>query len=94
MTLSSTTPKQSSVPAPISSLVGRTVELDVITMLLQRHRLVTMVGPGGVGKTRLAQHMALNQACPPDQVTWWVELAGVSDPERVEEAVARSIVSA
>ena len=79
------------MPAPISSLVGRTVELDAITMLLQRHRLVTMVGPGGVGKTRLAQHIALNQACPPNQVTWWVELAGVSDPERVEEAVARSI---
>jgi predicted ATPase len=41
-------------PAPASSFVGRTAELRALTALLARERLVTVVGPGGCGKTRLA----------------------------------------
>lgn len=91
VTSTSTTLKHHSAPTPISSLVGRSVELDNITTLLQRQRLVTLVGPGGVGKTRLAQHVALGQVQHPDRAVRWVELAGVSDADRVEKAVATGI---
>ena len=42
------------LPVPISSFVGRVEEIDTVAELLREHRLVTLVGPGGVGKTRLA----------------------------------------
>src|SRR6058998_272362 len=42
------------IPAPATSFVGRAEELDAVDRALARHRLVTLTGPGGVGKTRLA----------------------------------------
>src|SRR5476651_1460534 len=42
------------LPAPLTSFVGRQVEVDKVAGLLDRHRLVTVTGPGGSGKTRLA----------------------------------------
>ena len=52
-----------SLPHPISSFIGRTEELHRLTAALVDHRLVTLVGPGGVGKTRLAVEAA-NQIAP------------------------------
>ena len=46
------------LPAPISSFVGRVEEIDTVADLLRGQRLVTLVGPGGVGKTRLALEVA------------------------------------
>lgn len=47
-------PRFDNLPAPVTSFVGRSAELDDVAQLCRRHRLVTLVGPGGVGKTRLA----------------------------------------
>ncbi|MEV5745008.1 LuxR C-terminal-related transcriptional regulator [Microbispora rosea] len=48
----------SALPAPLTSLVGRAEETSELLALLGSHRLVTLIGPGGVGKTRLALHVA------------------------------------
>lgn len=69
------------LPADVTSLIGRQAEAAEIKQLLTRSRLVTLTGPGGVGKTRLALHVArtLRRAFP-DGVTM-VPLADLSQPD-------------
>src|SRR5690606_5084486 len=68
------------LPAPPSSFVGRAVEREELREMLASRRLVSVVGPGGAGKTRLAIEVAgsMVPACP-DGV-WFVDLAAVTDP--------------
>jgi predicted ATPase/DNA-binding SARP family transcriptional activator len=73
-------------PAPAASLVGRERELILVREALAAGPLVTLVGPGGVGKTRLAQEVAGGH----DQV-WWVDLAPLRDPGAVPYAVADAV---
>jgi predicted ATPase len=70
-----------------TDLVGRQRELARISALLERSRLVTVVGPGGVGKTRVALVAAAQavETCP-DGV-WIVELSGLRDPELLVNTV-------
>jgi transcriptional regulator with XRE-family HTH domain len=81
------------VPHAVSSFHGRERELAELGELLRRRRLITLCGPGGVGKTRLAleaAHAALNEspAAFPDGV-WFVDLAPLSDPALIAAGVAR-----
>ncbi len=79
------------LPAPLTSFVGRDSELAEAAELVRRHRCVTLVGPGGSGKTRLAIEAAGDAAeANPDGV-WWVDLASVSDPAIVPRAVMTAI---
>jgi len=72
--------------AELTSFVGRDAELAQVAGLLGAHRLVTLTGPGGAGKTRLAAEAARAElAAPPDGV-WLVELAPVTDPAEVPSA--------
>ena len=74
-------------PLP-GSLIGREAELDTVATELRAHRLVTLTGVGGVGKTRLATEVA---ACLADEFpdgVWFFELAPVGDPAAVPDAVA------
>ena len=50
------------LPVPISSFIGRIEEIDTVAELLGQHRLMTLVGPGGVGKTRLGLQVAARLA--------------------------------
>ena len=75
------------VPA-LTSFVGRARALDEVAGLLGESRLVTVTGPGGVGKTRLAGEVAARAASRFADGAWLVELAGVTDPARVPSAVA------
>lgn len=76
------------LPTPLTSFVGRSTELDALASALRDARLVTVVGPGGCGKTRLAVEAAgRDLANRPDGV-WWVDLAATSDPVVVPELVA------
>jgi hypothetical protein len=71
-----------------TSLIGRESEVDAVTWALREHRLVTLTGVGGVGKTRLAIDVA---SCLGDEFhdgVWFFELAAVADPAAVPDAVA------
>ncbi len=69
--------------AALTSFVGRDAELVQVAAQLAAHRLVTVVGPGGAGKTRLATEAAAHVGTP----AWLVELAPVTDPDDVPHAV-------
>jgi predicted ATPase/class 3 adenylate cyclase len=75
-------------PAALTSFVGRSGELDEVADLLARHRLVTVTGPGGVGKTRLAGEVARKMAGRFADGVWLAELAPVRDVRGVDDAVA------
>ena len=78
------------LPAPLTSLVGRDRETDELIALLEAHRLVTLIGPAGVGKTRLALHVAAIQA---DQFTGGIRFADLAPVqlELVGDALARAL---
>src|ERR1700746_1676783 len=79
------------VPVPLASLVGRSRELEGISETLRRTRLVTLTGPGGVGKTRLATELARRQIGRRRDGIWLVDLtAGRADPDPAAE-VARML---
>ncbi|MET9226986.1 BTAD domain-containing putative transcriptional regulator [Lentzea sp. NPDC003310] len=81
-------PVRGNLPADRSSFVDRP-ETDHVADLIRRHRLVTLIGVGGVGKTRLALHVARGEQ-PPDGV-WLVELAALRDRALVPHAVAEAM---
>ena len=76
------------LPRQVSSLVGRELEVDDVADLVRSHRLVTLTGVGGVGKTRLAIEVGAELAGEFDDGVWIVELAGVGDPGAVPAALA------
>ena len=81
-------PVRGNLPADRSSFVDRP-ETAHVADLIRRQRLVTLVGVGGVGKTRLALHVARGEQ-PPDGV-WLVELAALRDKALVPHAVAEAL---
>jgi predicted ATPase/class 3 adenylate cyclase/DNA-binding winged helix-turn-helix (wHTH) protein len=91
--VSSTTsrrPKRS-LAVPATSFVGRDHELAEVATAIRGHRLVTLTGVGGVGKTRLALEAARQVEGDFPGGTWLVELAGVGDPASVSAAVASEL---
>src|SRR5918997_416344 len=79
------------LPAELTSFVARDRELELIRDRLSTSRLVTLVGPGGVGKTRLALRAAhrLRRAFPDG--TWLVDLAALRDPTLLAQHVAAAL---
>ena len=80
------------LPAPATPLVGRRADRDeLFRLLLDGTRLLTLSGPGGVGKTRLALHLAheMARACP-DGV-WFVDLADLDDARMVGPAIGDAL---
>jgi len=76
------------VPAELSSFVGRERERETIPLRLSKARLLTLVGPGGIGKTRLALRVAADVLANYPHGVWLVELASVTEPASVARAVA------
>jgi predicted ATPase/DNA-binding CsgD family transcriptional regulator len=77
-------------PLKLTSLVGREREISALKGLLDGDtRLLTLTGPGGSGKTRLASAVAMEVVENFEDGVWWVDLAPISDPDLVGQAVAR-----
>ena len=79
------------LPIQLSSFVGRVDEIATVADLIRANRLVTIVGGGGSGKTRLALQVAAEVADRSKDGTWWVELADVRDPDLVVATIASAI---
>jgi predicted ATPase/DNA-binding winged helix-turn-helix (wHTH) protein len=79
------------LPESVSELIGREIELDEVLGLVGSHRLVTLVGAGGIGKTRLSIEVARHLLPRFVDGIWIVELAPLSDPELVPVAVATAL---
>ncbi|MEV6419156.1 BTAD domain-containing putative transcriptional regulator [Streptomyces sp. NPDC051662] len=77
--------------ARLTSFVGREGDIEAIRDDLGRARLVTLLGPGGAGKTRLSQEAAERMAEGWPDGVWLAELAPVNDPETVPEAVLTAL---
>ena len=76
------------LPLQLSSFVGRAVELAELATAMARSPLVTVTGPGGVGKTRLALQAAAGQLPSFGDGAWLCELAAAVDEETMAQAVA------
>ena len=78
-------------PAELTSFIGRDEQVREVADLLGRHRLVTVTGPGGVGKTRLAGQVARAVAGRFADGAWLAELAPAQDPTQVPRVVATAL---
>lgn len=84
-------PRAGFLPGEIDSFVGRRKELEEVRRLFTRSPLVTIVGPGGVGKTRLALRTAASVSRSFRDGVWLCELGQVHDPALVTQAVADAL---
>jgi non-specific serine/threonine protein kinase len=79
------------LPAESKSFIGRAREVAEVKRLVAANRLVTVTGPGGCGKTRLALRVAGDLVAGFPDGVWLTELAGLSDPTLVPQAVATAL---
>jgi predicted ATPase len=79
------------LPRDLSSFVGRQRELGAVVALIERARLVTLTGPGGSGKTRLAIEAARRAAPAMELEAAFVDLAPVSDPGLIVPSIAAAL---
>jgi predicted ATPase len=84
-------PPLGNLPAAVTSFVGRRAEVEAAGHLLRRSRLVTLTGPGGAGKTRLAIELARTLLESFPDGAWLVELEAVTDPATVPDALAAAL---
>jgi predicted ATPase/DNA-binding CsgD family transcriptional regulator len=91
MTLGLTRHRPGELPAEVTRFVGRQRELAELSGLLRSARLVTVIGPGGVGKTRIAQRVAAQLASEFGDGACLVELSGLRDPELLPDTVANCL---
>ena len=83
--------RRGQLPAEVTGFVGRQAELACLASLLSSARLVTVSGPGGVGKTRIAVRAAANAAARYPHGVSFADLAGLRDPSRLAGTVADSL---
>ncbi|HET7855430.1 MAG TPA: adenylate/guanylate cyclase domain-containing protein [Gaiellaceae bacterium] len=82
---------RTNLPVVTTPLVGRERELEEAGALVCSHRLVTLTGPGGSGKTRLAVHLAADAADDFPDGVYWVPLQAIRDPANVAHTIAAAV---
>ena len=80
----------SNLPMSITSFVGRELELEKLQTLVPNSRLVTLTGPGGIGKTRLALEIGSRLKAQFQERVWFVSLAEVYSQEQLSQSISRS----
>lgn len=89
--LRSLSTRRSNLPLQLTSFVGREEELAEVAALIGRHRLVTLIGTGGTGKTRLMLEAAGRLLDRHPDGVWLAELAPLGDPSQIPSEVARAL---
>jgi predicted ATPase/class 3 adenylate cyclase len=79
------------LPMQLTTFIGREKEIGKVKAELESHRLVTLTGSGGTGKTRLSLQVAADLLDQFEQGVWFVELAPLADPELIPQAVLSTI---
>ncbi|MGA7286204.1 MAG: helix-turn-helix domain-containing protein [Candidatus Cybelea sp.] len=79
------------LPLALTSFVGREAELVELAALVRQHRLVTVTGPGGVGKTQMALHVGTTLSEATDRAVCFITLAPIVDPSLVVTAIASAL---
>jgi predicted ATPase/DNA-binding NarL/FixJ family response regulator len=82
---------EGTLPVALSTLIGRHREIDALTKLLATARMVTIVGSGGAGKTRLALAVAGRTGARFPDGVWWADLAALSEAELLPAVVASAL---
>ena len=82
--------RRHNLPDYLTSFVGRTQQLDELSSLLAEHRLVSLTGVGGTGKTRLAVEVARSAVSDLPDGAWLVELAPVTNPQFLMTTIAET----
>lgn len=82
---------RSNLPEVLPTLIGRDDDLAELGALLNAHRLITIVGAGGMGKTHLAQRLLHERRGDYEQGVAWVELAGLSDRAQLATTIAGAL---
>jgi predicted ATPase/class 3 adenylate cyclase len=82
---------QTNLPVQPTPFVGRERELAEVLALLDAHRIVTLTGPGGAGKTRMALQVAAESVEQYGDGVWFVSLDAVRDPQLIEPTIARVV---
>jgi predicted ATPase/class 3 adenylate cyclase len=89
--LRSLSTRRSNLPVPLTSFVGRERELADVEHLLERARLVTLIGTGGTGKTRLMIEVAGRVTPRFEDGVWLAELASLGEPGEIGPEIARAL---
>ena len=84
-------PRKHNLPVPVTRFFGRENEIEQLTKRLREHRLVTLTGSGGVGKTRLSLRVAEEVRVDFADGVWLVELAALTDPALVPQHIAAAL---
>lgn len=72
----------------LEALIGRESDAAAVRQAVDKHRIVTILGTGGIGKTRLAQAVARNCLDAHRHGVWWIDLAAMSAGGRIEQSIA------
>ncbi len=82
---------RTNLPSLLTPLIGRDDDLAALHELVANHRLVTVVGAGGMGKTLLAQHLLTARTTRYTHGVCWVELGPLTDPSQIAPAIAAAV---
>lgn len=84
-------PPMTNLPVPLTSFIGREREIEEVNRLLSTTRLLSLIGSGGIGKTRLAIQAGRDLLQSYRDGVWWVELASLTEGVLVPQAVAHAL---